>query len=363
MKIRTAYVLALLLVAPLPGSADSSRRREVVDLTRLDLLRTIDKGWTHSLAPGGQAFALFDANLVRVYDTFEGKEIQTLSGHNGLIHDSGWSRDGRFIATAGYDAAVHVWDVSTGKSILRLHPHSGYACSVAFSGDGKWLATGGSEDGQIKIFEIASGRQLRSIQTQDISIYAMAFTPEGRHLVVNHSLTNRVESSLRVFRTADGSEVRDVATGPVSAFAVSRDGRMLAYSNPKGSIVLVETGGWTELRRLDGHQTGASAIAFHPISRYLASTGRDGAVRIWDSESGKQVNSLGVKKETDSRMVFGSDGMSLVVSSADGKVRVYGRPESYYLPLNAGQARETDPKPSPTAVPEPPPRPLRPSEK
>jgi WD40 repeat protein len=362
MKLRAASVLALLLIAPLPGSADSSRRREFVDLTRLELLRTIDKGWTHSLAPGGQAFALFDANLVRLYDTLEGKELQTLGGHTGLIHDSGWSRDGRHIATAGYDAAVHVWDVSTGKSILRLFPHSGYACSVAFSGDGKWLATGGSEDGQIKIFDIASGRAVRTIQTQDISIYAMAFTPEGRHLVVNHPLMNRNESSLRVFRTADGSEVRDVATGPVSAFAVSRDGRMLAYSNPRGSIILLETGGWTELRRLDGHQTGASAIAFHPISRYLASTGRDGAVRIWDSESGKQLNSLSVKNETDSRLAFGSDGMSLVVSSADGKLRVFGRPGAF-PPLSDGQARETDPKLSPTAVPEPPPRPLRPSEK
>ena len=328
MKLAAACVLMALAFGPGPARADSSRRREVVDLTRLELLRTLEKGWTHSIAPGGQAFAVFDANTVRIFDTFEGKEIQTLNGHTGLIHDSGWSRDGRFLATSGYDASVRVWDLSTGKSTLSVYPHAGYACSVAFSGDGKVLATGGSEDGLIKLYDVATGRAIRPIQTPDISIYAMAFTPDGRHLVINHSLANRADSSLRIFQTSDGAEVKPPATGPVTAFAVSRDGRNVAYSNARGSIVVLETLGWTEVKRLEGHQTGASSIAFHPVSRYLASTGRDGAVRIWDCESSKSIHTLNVKGETDSRLVFGADGLTLVVSSADATVKVYGRPES-----------------------------------
>lgn len=346
MRRRTASVLLLALLAAVPACADSSRRREVVDLTRLELLRTIGKGWTHSLAPGGQGFAVFDANVVRLIDTYEGKEYQTLNGHAGLIHDSGWSRDGRLISTSGYDAAVHVWDVGTGKSLLRLYPHAGYACSVAFSADSKWLATGGSEDGLIKIFDAASGRAVRTIPTPDISIYSMAFTADGRYIVVNHSLANRADSSMRVFKTSDGSEVKNLITGAVSAFALSRDGRTLAYSNARGSIILLETVGWTELKRLDGHQSGASSIAFHPISRYLASTGRDGAVRIWDSETAKVINTLSVKGETDSRLVFGSDGLTLVVSSADATVRVYGRPETYSR-LSGGPPPGTPPDAQP----------------
>lgn len=344
MTLRAAAVLILLLPAAVPARADSSRRRDVVDLTRLELLRSFEKGWTHGLAPGGQAFALFDANIVRIFDTVEGREIQALSGHAGLIHDCGWSRDGRFLATAGYDAAVQLWDIATGKSVLRLFPHAGYACSVAFSADGALLATGGSEDGMIKLFDTAGGRAIRTIQTPDISIYAMAFTPDGRHLVVNHSLANRAESSMRIFKTADGSEVKNVVTGPVSAFAISREGRMLAYSNQRGSIILLETTGFTEVRRLDGHQTGASSIAFHPMSRYLASSGRDGAVRIWDGDSGKVINTLEIKGETESRLMFGADGMSLVVSSTDGVIRVYGRPEAH-LRLSGARAPENGPKP------------------
>src|SRR5262249_7390325 len=270
MKIRAVFVLVLALLGAEGARADSSRRREVVDLTRLELLRTITKGWTPSLSPGGQAFAVFGATVVRLVDTVEGREIQTLNGHTGLIHDSGWSRDGRLIATAGYDAAVRVWDATTGKSRPPIYPHAGYACSVAFSADSKWLATGGSEDGMVKIFEVAGGGLVRTIQTPDVSIYAVAFSADGRYLVINHSLANRADSSMRVFKTSDGSEVKNIVTGAVSAFALSRDGRVLAYSNARGSIILLETVGWTELKRLDGHQTGASSLAFHPISRYLA---------------------------------------------------------------------------------------------
>lgn len=324
MKLAAIGVLALALLA------DSTRRREVVDLTRLELLRTIEKGWSHSISPSGHAFAVFDAAVVRIYDTYAGKEIQSLVGHTGLVHDSGWSRDGRFLATSGYDASVRIWDVATGKSVLPLYPHAGYACSVAFSADGKMLATGGSEDGMIKLFDATSGRAIRAIQTPDVSIYAMAFTPDGSHLAINHSLANRADSSLRIYKVADGTEVKTAATGPVSAFAVSRDGRTFAYSNARGSIILLETGGWTEIRRLDGHQSGASSVAFHPVSRYLASTARDGAVRIWDSESGKSIHSLSVKGETDSRLAFGSDGLTLVVSSADATVKVFGRREAVF---------------------------------
>jgi WD40 repeat protein len=342
MKIRAALVAILAILGAQGVRADSSRRREVVDLTRLELLRTLGKGYTHSLAPGGQAYAVYDANVVRLIDTADGKEIQTLNGHAGLIHDSGWSRDGRLIATAGYDAAVHVWDVSTGKSQLRVYPHAGYACSVAFSSDSTWLATGGSEDGLIKIYDVASGRLVRTIPTPDVSIYAMAFTSDSRYIVVNHSLANRADSSMRIFKTGDGSEVKNLITGVVSAFALSRDGRLLAYSNARGSIILLETGGWTEVKRLDGHPMGASSVAFHPISRYLASTGRDGAVRIWDADTGKAVNTLQAKGETDSRLVFGADGLTLVVASSDATVRVFGRPAGGYSRVNAAP-----PPPSP----------------
>ncbi|HEV3026130.1 MAG TPA: hypothetical protein VG457_01075 [Planctomycetota bacterium] len=326
MRLPSTVLLAFL--APLTVRADNSGRSKNVDLTRLEILSTVDRKYTHSLAPSGSAFAVFDANIVRLVDPRNGRELQTLIGHVGMIHDAGWSRDGSLIATSGYDETVRVWETATGRQVLNIKPLYSFACSVAFSPDGRLLAAGGSDDGQLKIIDVASGGIVRGIQTADSTLYALEFTADGRYLIVNHTIMNRGDSSVRIFKRSDWTEVKTSIKGPATCFALSREGGRFAYSTPTGSIVLLETSGWTELRNFDAHQFGASSLAFHPRGRYLASSGRDGMVRLWDVTKGSLVHSLPIKGEVDSRLVFGSDEESLVVATADATVRLFGRREA-----------------------------------
>ncbi|HZE95490.1 MAG TPA: hypothetical protein VE981_00535 [Planctomycetota bacterium] len=324
--MRITAVLILAFAGPATLRADSAWKREIVDLTRLDVLHTVVKRYTHSIAPAGSAFAVFDTNVVRLIDPRDGREIQTLTGHGGLIHDSGWSRDGRLVATSGYDETLRVWESATGKQLLNVKPLASFACSVAISPDSKSVAAGSSDDGKLVVVDIATGKS-RSFQTPDKILFAVDFTPDGRQLLVNHVIQNPADTSLRVYNVADFTEVKIPVKGHVGSYAVSPDGRTLAWSNPQGSIVLLETTGWTELRRFDGHLLGATSLAFHPCGRYLASSGRDGAVRLWNVESAKEINSLPIKGEVDSRIAFGSDGATLVVATADATVKVYGHRE------------------------------------
>ncbi|MBV8881031.1 MAG: WD40 repeat domain-containing protein [Planctomycetaceae bacterium] len=321
-----AFVL-LALLAPGAVGADSGWRQKVVDLTRLEVLSTVDKKYTHCISPSGTAFAVFDANVVRLVDPRDGHELQALAGHGGMIHDAGWSRDGRLIATSGYDETIRVWETATGKQVLNVKPLASFACSVAFSPDGRWLAAGGSDDGQLKIIDVSTGRVAREIKTADTALYAVEFTPDGSHLIVNHTVMNRGDTSLRIYKLSDWTEVKSSIKGPATSFALSRDGRLFAYATPGGTIVLLETGGWTELRSIDAHPFGASSLAFHPRGRHLASSGRDGAVRLWDTQHGRLVNTLAIKGEVDSRLAFGSDEDSLVVATADATVKLFGRRE------------------------------------
>ncbi|HLY10862.1 MAG TPA: WD40 repeat domain-containing protein [Planctomycetota bacterium] len=339
MRLPATVLLALL--APLTACADLSSREKIVDLTRLEVLHTVEKRYTHCIAPSGTAFAVFDANIVRLVDPRDGRQVQSLIGHVGMIHDAGWSRDGSLIATSGYDETVRVWETATGRQILSVRPVSGFACSVAFSPDGRWLAAGGSEDGQLKIIDVASGR-IRTFQTPDMTLYALEFTADGRHLIVNHTIMNRGDTSIRIFRVSDWTELKCAIRGPATSFAVSRDGRLFAYSTPAGTISVMDTSSWTELRSIDAHPFGASSLAFHPRGRFLASSGRDGAVRIWDAQRGTLVHCFPIKGEVDSRLVFGADEESLVVATADATVKLYGRREvtSGSLPVPAGSSAE-----------------------
>jgi WD40 repeat protein len=322
MRVTAAVLLAFL--APLPVRADLSSREKVVDLSRLELLSAVDKRYTHCLAPSGAAVAVFDANIIRLVDPRDGRELQALNGHVGMIHDAGWSRDGSLIATSGFDETVRVWETATGRQLLCVKPLPSFACSVAFSPDGRQVAVGSSDDGQLKLVDVASGR-VRGVQTPDLTLYALEFTPDGRQLVVNHTLSKPAATTVRVFNVSDWSEVKTAIRGHVTSFALSRDGKQFAYSTPAGTITILETRSWGELRSIEAHATGASSLAFHPRGRFLASSGRDGTMRVWNAESGASVLSLPIKSEVDSRLVFGADEESLVVATADAVLKCFGR--------------------------------------
>jgi WD40 repeat protein len=118
MKPTVALALALL--------GDFSSRAPVADPSRFVLLRSAEFH-SSSLSPAGNAFALYNGNSVQLYDVRQDRDPFALAGHNGNIHDSGWSRDGRIFATSGYDGFVRVWDVSTGRSLAAIAANTGYS--------------------------------------------------------------------------------------------------------------------------------------------------------------------------------------------------------------------------------------------
>jgi len=325
VKKRVALVLAVALLAQGAGRADSHWRRRVVDLTRLDVLHTVPRRYAKSIPADATAFAVYEGNLVRLVDARDGRELQTLAGHEAIVHDSCWSRDARLVATTGFDETVRVWDAATGKQRFQARPFQGYTCSVAFSPDGRRLAAGSGDGGRLQILDADTGVKVRELQTPDASLFAMEYSPDGRFLVVNHSPADRQSASIRIYKASDLGEVKTEISGPCSGFAMSRDGARFAYANAAGAIVLIETAAWTELARIPAHRDVITGLSFHPDGRHLASTGNDGAVRLWDTASGKTVNTLPIKLQMSSKVSFSSDGEVLVVGTADATVTLYGR--------------------------------------
>jgi hypothetical protein len=81
-----------------------------------------------------------------------------------------FSPDGKWLASAGTDAAVCVWEAATGKDVLRLAGHEAEVLSVAFSPDGQKVFSYGA-DGQGYLWSLkrkpAAGRReaLRELWT------------------------------------------------------------------------------------------------------------------------------------------------------------------------------------------------------
>ncbi|MEM1069471.1 MAG: hypothetical protein AAGI63_11285 [Planctomycetota bacterium] len=87
-------------------------------------------------------------NIVRIFDTKDGKLLAELSGHGrgtifltSAIYSLAFSPDGKQLVSGGHDGRVIVWDVITHQPILKLKvPGPPIVSAVAFSPDSKSVA-------------------------------------------------------------------------------------------------------------------------------------------------------------------------------------------------------------------------------
>ncbi len=109
---------------------------------------------------------------------------------------------------------------------------------------------------------------------------------------------------------------------PAREAAFSADGRILATTSASGLVVLRHMPDLKVLRRLH-HPGGATTIAFAPDGKRLATSGYDGAVRLWDAATGLPVRKLEGARGTVWTLDYAPDGDRLAAAGEDGRVTLW----------------------------------------
>ena len=79
--------------------------------------------------------------------------------HAAQVHALAYAPDGRTLASASEDETVKLWEVATGRLIRTFKGPAGNINSVAISPDGKHLLAG-SGDRSVWLWEMATGKAI-----------------------------------------------------------------------------------------------------------------------------------------------------------------------------------------------------------
>ena len=315
-----------------------------------------------ALSPDGQYVVTVGRELL-VWDASTGQELWRATGEFQRFAISGASYGVRLIAfeadsrrfyTPGKAGEVIVWDVATGKhEAIALPPGTVPIRSIDVSPENQTLALGSANGilafrsaGQGVLYEIVNERTEKLPDRDDRLAFGghystACYSPDGSLLAV---VTSDTPQAIRLCDSETGQELRRITLAArLVRQAFSRDGRYLVTTERDNAVRLydVRTGKevWSHVVELNNpYENYTSAVAFSPDGGLVAAGATNNTIYLVNTATGAEAGALVGHHWYPWALTFTSDSKFLYSAGWDGRIRRWSIPEQQQLELPDGVA-------------------------
>ena len=254
--------------------------------------------------------AIYTGSKLKLFDLTAGQFTDRFSSYEGEASDLGFTPDGKTLVTVNHnDAKVNVWDVDTGKVqrsfvVTRDKEKTArYAVWHAkLSPDGTILAVAYNRFDNttalfapfaLRLFDMKTGQELFDSPGHRHYVHTLAFSPDSRYLMSGgdplqqfaQERLNLPPDQVFIWDTHLGKAAARLPIG-ATAGAFSPDGKTLATALPDSTIQLWDVATWKVKGEFRGHRDCVTALTFTNDGRLLSGSA-DTTVLAWDLKAAK----------------------------------------------------------------------------
>ncbi len=245
-----------------------------------------------AISPDGQRALIgsFYENVTSLVDLTSGEILQVLKGHHDGVSAVAFSAAGSRALTASHDGSLIHWDLATGKAIVRLDVQGGKITDVALSPDGR-SALSVARDGELIRWDLHDAAEIARFVGHGDMVWDVALLPDGKRFVSisgapGPSVDSR-DTSVRLWDIATGEQLQTIELPLVTLFqaAVTPDGKTALVTSPAPVVLMLDVETLEEIGQLQGHEGLVPAVDISPDGRQALTASTDGTLILWDLAS------------------------------------------------------------------------------